>query len=244
MTFDINALASDEGEFSEESAHEYMNQLVEMFAQSPEAQTLRDTDPNPGGWAHMMLDYALNHLGQTPPEMEPASLRTVVFELFPEKVSTPANRSPEIIRELRAFWNFLGREFGLKNAAACARILDDKAIPKLEKAMSDPANFGMAKSILMKGVERGFDMSTEEGIDEWIMTYNAETMAELEEPKRPSPFGALSSFFSRFSSPPPALPEDDAPYLPGSAQRKASKAKKAKRKMQKASRKKNRSKKK
>lgn len=40
--------------------------------------------------------------------------------------------------------------------------------------MSNPANFGMAKSLVMLGQERGFDMTSEEGLNEWMQTYNAE----------------------------------------------------------------------
>ena len=36
-----------------------------------------------------------------------------------------------------------------------------------------PATFGIAKSFVMMGMERGFDLSSEEGINEWMATYNA-----------------------------------------------------------------------
>jgi hypothetical protein len=52
--------------------------------------------------------------------------------------------------------------------------LDDKAVRQLKREMSDPANFGIAKSLIMMGKARGFDMSTEEGINTWMNTYNAE----------------------------------------------------------------------
>lgn len=65
------------------------------------------------------------------------------------------------------------REFHLKNAAACLKILDDNAVNELKKQMSDPGNFGMAKSFVMIGRDQGFDMSTEEGMKTWMATYNA-----------------------------------------------------------------------
>src|SRR5260370_12102331 len=109
--------------------------------------------------------------------MSPGDLREILFDIFPRKVSADADEAPNIIRELQAFWTFLQREFRLDNAADCLKILDDSAVRRLRRDMSDPANFDMAKSIVMMGKARGFDMTTEEGINEWITTYNSEMAA-------------------------------------------------------------------
>ncbi|MCA1599097.1 MAG: hypothetical protein LC769_08770, partial [Chloroflexi bacterium] len=83
----------------------------------------------------------------------------------------------EAIRELRTFWTFLKREFRLANADACLLILDDAAARQLEQDLQDPAKFGVAKSMVMMGRARGFDMTTAEGSQAWIETYNAEQRA-------------------------------------------------------------------
>ena len=101
---------------------------------------------------------------------------------------------------LQAFWQFAQREFQLENAAACMKVLDDKAVRQMKKEMSNPANFGMAKSIVMMGKAHGFDMTTEEGINEWIATYNAEIAPKIASrhsmPAEPTPNAAqpLPSF--------------------------------------------------
>src|SRR5256885_8402615 len=41
-----------------------------------------------------------------------------VFELFPRKVSTGPESADHIIAELRAFWEFVRREYGLQSATA------------------------------------------------------------------------------------------------------------------------------
>ena len=56
-------------------------------------------------------------------------------------------------------------------------MLDEKAAHKLKREMSNPANFGVSKSFVMMGMERGFDFGSEEGIHEWMVTYNAELAA-------------------------------------------------------------------
>ncbi len=177
MTFNIHQQVFDRnGMLLEKKASQYQDQLVQLFEQSPEGQALWNEGLEPG-WASMMLDFGMNYLSVTPPQMSPDDLRAILFDLFPRKVSASAEEAPAIIRELQAFWQFLQREFHLENAAACLKVLDEKAARKLRKAMSDPANFGIAKSFVTMGMQRGFDMSSEEGINAWMATYNAEIAA-------------------------------------------------------------------
>ena len=179
MAFNIHQkVFNQDGELLEKIAAQYRRDLFKLFVESPEGQALIDEGIEPA-WADMMMDYGMNYLGLTPPQMSPADLREVLFDLFPRKVSAEADEAPNVIRELQGFWTFLQREFQLENAAACLKILDDKAARRLREEMSDPANFGMAKSFVMMGMERGFDMTTEEGINEWMTTYNAEIAAGI-----------------------------------------------------------------
>ena len=150
--------------------------MIELFEQSPEGQTLQNENIEPG-WASMMLDFALDYLGKTPPQMSPDDLHEILFDLFPRKVSAEADDAPEIIRELQLFWQFLQREFHLENAVACLKALDNKAVRQLKEELSNPANFGIAKSFVMMGQERGFDMTSEEDMNAWMATYNAELAA-------------------------------------------------------------------
>jgi hypothetical protein len=64
---------------------------------------------------------------------------------------------------------------------------------ELFKEMSNPANFGMAKSLIMMGKARGFDMATEEGINEWMATYNAE-LTQGTGPRIPLPAPSFSIY--------------------------------------------------
>jgi hypothetical protein len=46
-------------------------------------------------------------------------------------------------------------------------VLDEKAARELKKKMSGPSTFGIAKSFVMMGMERGFDLSSEEEINSY-----------------------------------------------------------------------------
>src|SRR6266487_4954648 len=186
MTFNIHQQVFDrDGLPLEKKARQYQDDLMQLFEQSPEGQALWNEGIEPG-WASMMMDFGIHYLSVTPPQMSPDNVRQILFDLFPRKVSASADEAPEIVRELQAFWNFLQREFHLENAAACLTVLDEKAVRRLKKEMGDPANFGIAKSFITMGMQRGFDMSSEEGINEWMKTYNAEIAANTA-PRIPLP---------------------------------------------------------
>lgn len=177
MTFNIHQQIFDrDGLPLEKKARQYQDDLMQLFEQSPEGQALWNEGMEPG-WASMMMDFGIHYLSVTPPQMSPDNVREILFDIFPRKVSASADKAPEIIRELQAFWNFLQREFHLENAAACLTLLDEKTARRLKKEMSDPANFGIAKSFVTMGMQRGFDMSSEEDINKWMATYNAEIAA-------------------------------------------------------------------
>ena len=187
MAFDIRQNLFDrDGMPVEKKVGQYLQELIRLFGESPEGQALEEEDLYPGFWVNSMVEYGIDYLGVTPARLSPDQLRELLFDIFPRKVSADADEAPQAIHELQAFWQFAQREFQLENAAACLKVLDDKAVRQMKKEMSNPANFGMAKSIMMTGKARGFDMTSEEGINEWIATYNVE-MASKMAPRIPMP---------------------------------------------------------
>src|SRR5579863_17577 len=143
MTFDIYQRVFDrDGMPHEKKSRQYLDQLIQLFEQSPEGQALRNEGSDPG-WANMMIEFGMDYLSVTPPQMTPNGLREILFDIFPRKVSTSADEADDIVHVLQAFWKFLQREFHLENAAACLKVLDEKAARELKKELSNPANFGI-----------------------------------------------------------------------------------------------------
>jgi hypothetical protein len=221
--FDIHQPIHDrDGEIDGERVDKYIDGLMEEFVASAEAQPVFDQYGN-SGWPAMMMDYAINYPGVTPPEMSLADFNEVVFELFPRKVSTPPESAPVIVAELRAFWSFLQRQYGLANAKPILASLTDAATRRLERELANPANYGMAKSFFMQGLRAGFDMTTEKGLQEFTAAYN-----------RSLPGGGGNEF----EDVPPDIPFVELPPSPLSHQERA--AKRKKRKAQRQARKRNR----
>jgi hypothetical protein len=172
--FDIRQQVTNRsGEPDERKVEGYIEGLLQEFVESPEAKPLLDSDEGLGGWAEMMMDYGVSYCGVTPAKMTPADFNEVLFELFPRKVSTPPESAPAIVKELRAFWQFVQRQYGLGNAGKILAALGDSAAERLRKELADPSNYGMAKSFFMMGQEAGFDMTTQAGLDQFMLAYNS-----------------------------------------------------------------------
>ena len=71
------------------------------------------------------------------------------------------------------FWKYLDRVYKLPNAKAIVDWLEtDGRVAQLKSDLSDPSNFGMAKSIVMLGKNAGFDMTSETEVAEFLSAYN------------------------------------------------------------------------
>ena len=148
----------------------------------------------------------------------------IITELFPRKITILSpDDANDTIPELIAFWQFLKREYGLRNADAVLRRLR-KIAPDFKDVMNDPSRFGMAKSFFKMGQASGFDMTSKEEMGEFVQLYNAGIAESLPDE------GGVPGLF-------PGMPTTSEPP-------KARAKKKKSRKAAKASRKKNRRKRK
>ncbi len=206
---DLAALANQDDVVDPEAREPLENELVRRFAASPEAKDLEEIQA-----CRFVMDFAADYFGETIATLRAASLREIIFDIIPRKVSIGASEARWIIEENRAFYGFLKREYKLKQADSCLKVFGSAAIKKLEAALSDSSNFGMAKSLVMAGADAGFDMQSKEGLDAWMQSIQG----------KPLP-------------PSVRLPSFDAPP---SSNKKTSKSKKDKRKAARKARKKNR----
>ena len=194
MDFDIHQLdrMAPDSEGTEAAFEEFQQALLERFAQSPEGQERFKADPDMGFWAAQLMYYGYQYEGKAVPRMAVGDVQTVVTELFPRKISLHSpEQADDAIPELMAFWKYLKREFRLRQADAVLKFLREVE-PDFRGIMNDPSNFGMAKSFFTMGQAAGFDMTTQEGLDSFMVAYNA---GQLSEQSPPRPSIPTSSFF-------------------------------------------------
>ncbi len=212
---------------AEEALERYQEALLKQFAKSPEGQAILQRDPDMGFWAAQLILFGYIYLGVTLPRMEVKDVVEIVTDLFPAKLSLFSPEEAEgAIPELIAFWEYLKRTYQLPNAEAILQFLRDLSPTEFREMMFDPSRFSMAKSFVMLGHELGFDVTSEEGLDEFMNFYNTNMLDEL---------GELPEL---------ELPEiDTGGGMTGSKKRRRVDAvKKKRRKMAKAARKRNRKK--
>ena len=190
--FDIRQRVFDrDGAYLEEAGQQYREHLMDRFVASPEGQALlQQQGEEAGGWAETFVDLGIDYLQVTPPGIRREHQAEILFELFPRKVSVEPGRGQEIVQELRAFWAFLKREFGLVNAGARLRELTDATAGELDRELANPANFGLAKGFVMGGLARGFDVATPAGMQAWAEAYNASLAAGAADPPTAVPRAA------------------------------------------------------
>ncbi len=182
---DLAALAEDGDVVDADEREPLEGELVCRFAAAPESQGLDEI-----GACRFVMDFAANYFGATIATLDPVDLREILFEIVPRKVSIDASAASEVIEEMRALYGFLKREYGLAQADACLRVLDDDAVEMLEAGLSDSRNFGLAKSLCMAGREEGFDVDSRAGLEEWLQSAQGMHMPTSADSSLPAPPGA------------------------------------------------------
>jgi hypothetical protein len=166
------------GEIDHKAAEAYYERACEAFSKSSEAQQVIERYGELG-WIRSVLEFGITYLGQTVDEMTPVSVSEFVLDFVPRKVSTEADSATWIIDELILFWGYLDRVYKLSAAKSIVEWLKtDGLVARLEAALSDPSNFGMAKSMFMLGKKSGYDMTSEAGIAQFMMDYNRSLLSD------------------------------------------------------------------
>ncbi len=196
---DLFALEQGEGWLDSEARGPLEEELLRQFSASPEAEGLSDLYA-----CRSVMDYAASYFGVTIAMLDPTELEEIVFEIIPRQVSIDASEARSVIEVNRAFYAFLKRAFGLVQADACLDVLGEGAVKELEAELSDPRNFGPAKTALMAGREAGFDMDTKEGLEAWMEQIQGKPLPTLQGGPAlggPLPFGPPSEARSATGTP-------------------------------------------
>lgn len=170
--FDINEDFFDAGgEFDDGEFQAWSFHLQDAFADSPEFDSLPDWEH---GFVDCMLQYSASHLGVTPATMSVQDLNEFLFDIVPRKVTMEPEDAGITILELNAFFRFIGREYSVASAEKLANALNNKAASRLAKELGNSSNFGIAKSFFSMGKAAGFDMTTQDGLNQATVAYNNE----------------------------------------------------------------------
>lgn len=186
MSIDLNRIdAIANRDEAMDALEDFVGELVEEFAESPEGKAYLAAHPEMaeyvGSWIDNLLYFGFDYQSVTLPRMTKADVEAIVTQLFPRKLSLlDPDEADTAIPELLAFWQFLKRAYKHPQAAKIIKALD-KIQPKFKNLMTDPSNFGMAKSFFMAGQAAGYDMTTQAGLEAFQQEYNQ----KLQNPETP-----------------------------------------------------------
>lgn len=181
-----------DGEAKPEAEQAYYEKAFDLFSKSQEAEAVVEQFGSLG-WLQSLLSFGLDYRGEIVDGFTVASVEEFVFEYVPRKVSADPERAASIVFELTMFWEYLDRVFELPATKSIVEWLKTDGIAaRLEAEMSDPANFGMAKSMFMSGINAGYDLTSEAGIAEFIGAYNQSLRPEAVAEPVPEPEPILS----------------------------------------------------
>lgn len=161
----------DEDEATGDRANAWLKELTALFLASPEAQSVPEDQREPL-WLHSVWQYAAS-LFQVPlSQLDPDQLEEILLETFPSKVSTEASEAFKVTAQLQAFFRFAARAFGASEVQPLLELLTPELTEEMHQRMADPSYYGMAKSLVMQAIEAGYDVSTQEGMEQAMAAYN------------------------------------------------------------------------
>ena len=128
------------------------------------------------GEVETLLDLMRTYLDvEGPAELGPGDLRELLLQIYPRNITAfDADDTEDTIPAVRDFLAYLAErgEIPQSTARALERELDEVA-PRFTKAMMDPANWGMARSLVHAMAAEGVDLDDQAAVDQWIGRYNA-----------------------------------------------------------------------
>jgi hypothetical protein len=127
------------------------------------------------GEVETLLDLMRNYLDvEGPADLGPGDLRELLLRIYPRKITVfDADDTEDTIPAVRDLLAYLAErgEIQQSTARALERELDEVA-PRFTEAMMDPANWGMAGSIVRAMAAEGVDLDDQAAVDRWIGRYN------------------------------------------------------------------------
>lgn len=124
--------------------------------------------------AEMLVEFAAAYHSAAFETIRAGELEALLLETIPAQLAIESNEAPRILRAARELLDVAG------NAAARA-IVDAALEQRMVRELENPQNFSTGKQLVMAGIAAGYDMSTEQGVTEFV-----EAFARAQRPPRAS----------------------------------------------------------
>ncbi len=123
-------------------------------------------------------DYMQTYEGKSPKEWDVSSARSVCLEWVPKKITAETTLFESYGEVLSKFFEFLASRNYLPSAKSLHNLIEDIK-EKIVENSQNSSNWGMAKSFFMGAQNSGVDMSSEEGINRYMLQQQLKAFQEI-----------------------------------------------------------------
>ncbi|MGB0563229.1 MAG: IS1096 element passenger TnpR family protein [Spirulinaceae cyanobacterium] len=173
MTYNIRQLDGLSFDEVEPLLEQYIIDTVNQFIESDRGQAyLQRQEYEAGYWIDTFIELGYNYADKTLSKMTKTDVKLLMESVLPRKITLMNPRdADDAIPELVEFWAFLKETYKFRSAGAIIKYLQAIAA-EFPGWMNDPARGGMAKSFMLQGIQAGYDMTTQEGMNAFQTEYN------------------------------------------------------------------------
>lgn len=158
-------ILDDEGQLDDLRFDRYRQALMTRLA-------ARDEIPDETlAAAEMLVELAATYHGATFATIDVEELEALLLGTIPAQLAVEPGDAGRIVAAARELMRLAGDELGSPAATEALALLDAAFEKRLARELSDPSNFGTGKQLVMAGIAAGYDMSTEDGVAEFVKAY-------------------------------------------------------------------------
>jgi hypothetical protein len=125
----------------------------------------------------MLLEYARVYEGAAPEELTERTLRALLFEVFPRKISADREFFEKVPPVVETFLRWMASEGILPEGQSLAQRVRGWANDIAAEAM-DPRNWGPAKGFMMRAMRAGVDTTDREALRRYMYEEAQRTLEE------------------------------------------------------------------
>ena len=171
-TLDTDALDGDLPDEDDEAGYRRAVELAGRFADSQAFADLPEHLQEHAPFiAQCILEYASTYEGAAPEELDERTLREVLLELFPRKVTAGRKLFENVAPVAQAFLKWLNSEGILGNGLALAATVIHWGDQIVANSM-DRHRWGMGKGLVMLAQSEGVDLEDRDAMQRFVMDYN------------------------------------------------------------------------
>ena len=171
----------DDEELANARMYDRACELVGRFVASPMAAELsEDQQEHVGFLVQSLLVNAWEYHGQTAEQLTAGTLKDILLDIFPRKLSMEAEGYEAVAPVVQAFLRWLGAEGILPPAEMLAEAVGEWH-EEIVAAGADRRNWGPGKQFAMAAQAAGVDLSDQGAMHRFMLQYNLTQMAKVKQ---------------------------------------------------------------